>query len=332
MQLALAWTILLAVASALIGCGDRDALILYCSVDETFGKMVLDRFERTTGLKVEAVYDTEAGKTTGLISRIRAEADRPRADVFFSGEVFHTVLIAREGLLEPYAPKTAGDIPVRFKDPQDRWTGIGLRGRVVAFDTKLTPPEALPARWEQLAEPAFAAKTAFANPLFGTTSGHVAAMFALWGSDRGRAFLLGLRDGGAKMEAGNSSAVRSVMAGRVALCMTDTDDVRVARQHTPTLDQRFLDLGDGGTLFIPTTVALIKGCAHPESARRLIDFLVSAEVERLLARSASGNIPVRADLRKELGLTLPPTTQLSYDRIADALPVSTRAVREILIR
>ncbi len=314
------------------GCAEGDRPVVYCSVDETFARQVLQRFEEKTGLKVDAVFDTEAGKTAGLVKRIRAERDSPRADVWFSGELFHTILLARDGLLAEYEPASAADIPARYKDAKHRWTAIGLRGRVLCYDADRVSPEALPDRWEQLGEERFAAQTAFANPLFGTTRGHVAAMFALWGEERGRAFLTGLRDGGGRMVDGNSSAVREVMSGRAAMCLTDTDDVRVARKQRPSLGQRYLDLGDGGTLFIPSSVAVIESAPHPALARKLADFLVSAEVERMLAESASGNIPVREALRRELGLELPPATQLDYERITDAMETAAQAVREILIR
>ena len=122
------------------------------------------------------------------------------------------------------------------------------------------------------------------------------------------------------------------MAGKAQMCMTDSDDVRMARRLAPQLQHRYLDLGDGGTLLIPSSVAMIKACRHPQQARQLVDFLVSAEVERMLALSDSGNIPVRADLRRELKMELPPATKLSYDRIADAMDTSAAAVRHILIR
>jgi iron(III) transport system substrate-binding protein len=321
---------LLAPTAATVAGEDR--VVAYCSVDETFARQVFRRFEATSGVRVDAVFDTEAGKTTGLVKRIRVEASRPRADVFFSGELFHTILLARDGLLEAYKSPAAADIPDRYKDAQGRWTAIGLRGRVLAFDAEKVSADSLPARWEELAESQHASRLAFANPLFGTTWGHVAAMFALWGEERGQQFLTRLRDGGASMVDGNSSAVRAVMAGRAELCMTDTDDVRVARKQRPTLDQRYLDLGDGGTLLIPSSVAMMKDCPHPTAARKLVDFLVSAEVERMLALSDSGNIPVRASLRKELHLELPPSTSLSYERIAECMDSAAAAVREILIR
>ncbi len=329
----LAVTIVAGVACwAGLGCSDEDRPVVYCSVDEVFARRVLSEFEKQTGITVDAIFDTEAGKTTGLINRIRAEAAHPRADVLFSSEVLHTVLLAREGLLEPYQSPASTDIPDQFEDASHRWTGIGLRARVLVYDSQRVSADSLPTHWADLANPDVAKRSAFANPLFGTTFGHVSASFALWGEEAGREFLIGLRENHARMVDGNSVVVRAVMAGDIDFGMTDSDDVHVARKKHPTLSQRFLDMGDGGTLLIPSTVALVKGSSHPQQARELIDFLVSAQVERMLAVSASGNIPVRQSLREELEMELPPSTKLSYDQIADSMESSARAVREILIR
>ncbi len=310
------------------------SVTLYCSVDEAFSRTVLDQFRKQTGIETKIVFDSEAGKTTGLVKRIVAESrgSGGRADVFWSSELFNTIALARAGLLDPYDPPTAADIPRRYHDEQHRWTALAARGRVIAFDPARIHDDALPARWEQLAEKKFANITTIANPLFGTTRGHVAAMFALWGADRGRAFLTKLHEGGVLISDGNSSAVRAVMARRATLAATDTDDVWLAQRGGASLDLRYLDMGDGGTLMIPCSVAIIKGCRNADAARKLVDFLVSADVERMLAESDSRNVPVRPALRTSLGMPWPAETKIAFDAVADALPQSEQAVREILIR
>ena len=131
---------------------------------------------------------------------------------------------------------------------------------------------------------------------------------------------------------GNSAAVRALIAGRVEFAMTDTDDVWVAQREGASLDLRYLDLGDGGTLLIPCSAAIIKGGPGREAAESVVNFLVSAEVERMLARSDSRNIPVREALRKELSLTLPPVSRVKPEAVADAMDAAIEAAREILIR
>lgn len=318
-----------------IGCRDshqaaRPTVVVYCSVDEQFARQVLAEFEASTGIQTRPLFDTEAGKTTGLVRRIEAERGRPRADVFWSSEVFNTILLAREGLLTPYEPPTAGDVPAEYRDPASCWTGVGLRARVIAYNTKLVAGQEVPRRWRDLAEPRWKGKVAIANPLFGTTRGHVAALMAAWGEADFEQYLRRLRSNQTVLADGNAKAVALVARGEVLLCATDTDDVRVAKANGELVEAVFPDIGDGGTLLIPCSVAIVAGCPHPETAQRLVDFLASAEVERMLARSDSGNIPVRSALREELGLTLPPASKLSLDAVADRLDEAGRLALRIL--
>jgi iron(III) transport system substrate-binding protein len=76
---------------------------------------------------------------------------------------------------------------------------------------------------------------------------------------------------------------------------TDTDDANVAMQRGKPVRMMFPDQGRNrmGTLVIPNTVALVKGCPHPGAGKKLIDFLLSREVEEMLARSGSAQMPVR---------------------------------------
>ncbi len=316
------------------GCRPQEEdVVAYCSVDEQFARQILAEFERRSGVRAQVLFDTEAGKTTGLVRRIEAERDRPRADVFWSGEVFNTVLLGRQGLLKRYHPATAGDIAACYRCPKDYWTGFGLRARVVAFNTSKLKRDQLPKRWSDLAESAWAGQLVMANPQFGTTRGHVAAMFAMWGRSQAGDFLKRLRTGGVRIADGNSSAVRMVARGEAALCMTDTDDVWVAQRQGLPVDLIYPSMGEGqGTLLIPNTAAIVQGCRHPQAAEKLVDFLASADVERLLARSDSRNIPVRPRLREELGIALPPQATADYEKVADVMTTAVDEAREILLR
>ena len=260
------------------------------------------------------------------------EKEHPRADVFWSSEQSQTVLLAQEGLLGAYRSASAEDIPAHFKDSQGLWAGFAARARVLAFVPDAIPEEGLPASWEELGQPGRAKHLAIANPLFGTTRGHMAAMHALWGEERFRAFLSKLVDGGAIVTDGNSMAVRELLAGKVALACTDSDDVITARAKGHNVEMIFPDMGDGGTMLIPNTVALVKGARHAKDAKLLIDFLLSAEVEEMLALSESGNYPVRESLSEKLGVVVPEASEVSYEEITRSMDPAVLACREILLK
>jgi len=337
---------LLAIACSAFSCRKNEAatttpttinaITVYCSVDETYAKPILQTFTDRTDLELSVQFDTEAGKTTGLVNRIISEskAGRPRADVFWSGEVFNTILLARQGLLAPCTSPSAADIPERYRDPQHRWTGYALRGRVLAFNDEKMGSLPRPKYWSDLAKPEFARHVAIANPLFGTTRGHFAAMFALWGPKQASEFLVGLRAGGAKILDGNSATIRAVAAGDVAMGATDTDDVWAALRGGKIVGFSFLDMGDGeGTLMIPCSVSLVNRGPNPEQGKKLVDYLLSAEVERWLAEGPARHIPVREALRKELGdaFELLPHSQISFDAVADSMDEAMSAVRNLLL-
>ncbi len=309
-------------------------IVVYYSVDDVFARRVFDAFEAQSDVKLLRVGDSEAGKTTGLVNKITQEArsGRPRADVFWSSELFNTIQMAKQGLFEAYDSPVAVDIPKRFRDRNHFWTATSVRGRVLAFDPTSHQFESLPSRWDELANTPYVGHFALANPIFGTTRSHVAAMFALWGDDKAKAFLRKLRSGGAKIVASNSQTVRAVMDGSAKFAATDTDDVWLAKKSGASIDLKYLDMGDGGTLLIPCSVAIVKGGPNPANAKKLVDFLVSAKVERMLAQSDSHNIPVRQALRTELGVSWPPETKVSFDAIAGAMDRAIAAVREILLR
>jgi iron(III) transport system substrate-binding protein len=62
-----------------------------------------------------------------------------------------------------------------------------------------------------------------------------------------------------------------------------------------------------GTLFIPNTLAVIRGAPHREAARRLVDYLLSPQVETRLAQGASAQIPLNPEVTVALRIETPAT-------------------------
>lgn len=328
----LAWAVF-ALGAALAGCrapAEKPAaeVVLYCAADQEIAEPILAEFERTSGIKVLARYDSEAAKTVGLVQRIRSEAGRPAADVFWSGEVFHTIRLAREGHLAPYQSEATAAWPAGLADPQGLWHGFALRARVVCYHTGRVKPEEAPERLEDLLDPKWRGRVVMASPEFGTTSGHVAAWFAWYGKERAMKILEGLKANGLRLVAGNSTAVRLVANGEADLCLTDTDDVYAGRRNGWPVALKVLRHGDSGVLAIPNTAALVRGGPHPEAAAKLMAFLLSDTVERMHARSDSHNTPVHAAVAAEFPqYALPERLPVTYDKVADALPDAVLAAK-----
>lgn len=310
-----AWC-LLAAGLGLSGCADPDtpSVVLYTSADDAFAQAVAEAFEAEHGVRVELVGDTEATKTTGLVTRLQAEADSPRCDVWWSSEPMGTILLAESGVLKPGGMRgtVPEDWPAELVGEGWDWVGFGERGRVFVYATDRV--EEPPTTLAELTRPEWKGRIGMARPQFGTTRGHMALLHAAWGADAFTEWLQAAEDNGLRLYDGNARVVRAVYEGEIDAGLTDTDDVWVAIANSwpvamawdatePESHPRWPSLGP---TTIPNTVAIVRGGPNPGLARTLAAFLVSERVERLLAESDSRNIPVHPAAREAFSELTPP--------------------------
>ena len=270
------------------------AVTVYASTDRVFSEPVLREYEKRTGVRVNAVYDTEETKSTGLANRLIAEQARPQADVFWSNEPVRTLVLKSRGVLTPYRSPSAEGIPSTLIDPEGYWTGFSARIRVIAYNTKLVKPEEAPRSIFDLADPKWRGQVAMADPRFGSTSFHVAALYAMDGDEKMDDFFRRLKANGVRVVDGNSVVRDLVARGEAKVGLTDTDDVNVAIEDGQPIAMVLPDAAGLGVPVMPNMVSLIAKGPHPEEGRRLIDYLLSADVERQLAQSEAVQIPLHA--------------------------------------
>jgi iron(III) transport system substrate-binding protein len=284
---------LLAVGAGPAGCRSKGREVVpYTSVDQVFSEPVFRAFESQNGIRVRSVFDTEETKSTGVLNRLIAEANNPQADVFWSGDPVRPFLLIKRGMVEPYVSPNAAGLPAGLRAPDGTWTGFAARARVLLVDKSRVSAAEMPASIRDLTNEKWRGKATMANPLFGTTTMHVAALFATWGDENARKFLNDLKANALRIASSNGEVKRLVVAGEVAFGLTDTDDANEAIKAGAPVEVVYPDQHGMGTLVMPTTVVLLRGGPHAENGRKLIDFLLSAETERLMAKAAA-HMPLR---------------------------------------
>src|SRR5215213_10291640 len=340
------YLLLLALCSLFVACGggqrpsssrgSNDStreVTIYVSTDRVFSEPILRAYEQKSGVRVNAVYDTEETKSTGLANKLIAEKNRPQADVFWSNEPVRTLVLKRNGVLAPYKSPSAADIPSAFKDPEGYWTGFSARSRVIVYNTNLVKPEEAPKSVVDLADPKWKDQIAIADPRFGSTSFHVAALYAEVGDERADEFFRKLKSNGVKIVPGNSVVRDMVARGEVKLGLTDTDDVNVALEDKQPVAMIVPDRDGIGVPVMPNMVSLVAGSPHPDQGKRLIDYLLSPEVERMLAQSEAVQIPLHSGV--EGPKNIPPLSSfkpmtLDYSKAADRVEDVTKRLQPIL--
>jgi iron(III) transport system substrate-binding protein len=292
-------TVLAVVAVA--GCRSSEessdaarTVTIYVSTDRVFSEPVLREYERRSGVEVNAVYDTEETKSTGLANRLLAETARPQADVFWSNEPVRTLVLKSRDVLAPYRSPSADGIPPVLVDPDGYWTGFSARMRVIVYNTNTVKADEAPKSIFELADPKWKGQIAMADPRFGSTSFHVAALYALAGDEKMDDFFRRLKANDVRIVDGNSVVRDLVARGDLKAGLTDTDDVNVAIENGQPVSMVLPDRDGIGVPVMPNMVSLIANAPHADEGKQLIDYLLSTDVERQLAQSEAVQIPLHA--------------------------------------
>ncbi len=278
----------LIIAVLTLSCNtDKNQVVVYTSVDQVFSEPILKDFEKETGITVKAVYDTEETKSTGVLNRLIAEKDNPQCDVFWSGDPVRTIVLKNKGITQAYESPVAQDINEVYKDPAHHWTGFSARARVLIYNKALLPDSLVPKSIFDLTKETYKNQFSMANPLFGTTTFHIAALFSILGDKKAKQLLSDLKTNGLLIATSNGDVKKRVVQGEIACGLTDTDDAHEALKEGADIGIVFLDQNGIGSLIMPNTVCLIKNAPDTKNAKKLIDYLLSKETEAKLAVSCA---------------------------------------------
>jgi hypothetical protein len=313
------------LAGFLASCTRRDtrpAVTLVTSVDAGVIEPIIAALTADAPYAVKLLTDTEATKTTGLVAMLieqhqraastgaaptpaPAESAAPR--LWWSGDVLGSFALARAGVLEPMASPILSTRLARTDAPRDdrnRWFALAPRPRCLVVNTRSLAegarPRSLAAALMQSRK--FNQPLAIANPAFGTTRGHIAALLALLGRDR---FTELLGTGAYRQVDGNSAVVRAVSAGENVMGLTDYDDVAAGLANGWPIAPVFLPLAPddeiGPCLATHSSVGLLAGASGaatstPNYAIDLAERIISARCEALLAASIWRSMPPSASV------------------------------------
>ena len=253
---------------SVLGCkpSAQEEVIIYAAQDQVYAEPILRDFEKETGIKVKAVYDSEAVKTVGLANRLIAERAHPQCDVFWGNEEMRTRQLAAQNV---------------FREPNG-WAAFGHRSRRIVVNTNKLSLADAPKSLLELTNETWRGKVALALPQFGTTATHFHALRQAWGEARWLDWGRALVTNKPFVVDGNSVVVKFVGRGEAWIGLTDSDDIAAAQRDGAPLAA--LPLTDEA-LLIPNTVAVIRNAPHTINAQKLFEYLQRREVAGKLVQA-----------------------------------------------
>jgi iron(III) transport system substrate-binding protein len=225
--------------------------------------------------------------------------------VFWNNEILNTIRLQRQGLLEPYQSPSSSPYPDWTKAKDRTWQAFAARPRVLIVHASV-PEAERPRSILDLSDAKWKGKVAIAKPQFGTTATQAACLFEVLGAEPAKAFYRGLKANDVTVVPGNKQVAQAVADHQFLVGLTDSDDaigeLNAGKPVAIVIPDR-----DGhpahprlGTLFLPNTVMVIKGAPNPDGARKLVDYLLSGDVERRLAEGGGYQVPLNPEARATL--------------------------------
>ena len=253
----------------LVGCGSkRDSLTIYTSQDQVYAEPILRDFEKQSGIKIRAIYDSEAVKTVGLVNRLIFEKNNPQCDLFWNNEELRTRQLAAKGVL----------------NTSMRIEAFGTRTRQWVWNTNQISMASIPKDLFTLTNAHWRSKVAIALPLFGSTSTHFQILRQKWGKERWNQWCRGLIANDVITVNGNSVVVQLVGRGEVALGITDSDDIRAGlKNQLPIAGKSIVEDG----FIIRNSIGYIAGSPFPSLSKRLAEYLQSNSVKDSLIEAGA---------------------------------------------
>jgi iron(III) transport system substrate-binding protein len=256
---------------------------------------LLEAFTKKTGIKTNVVY-----AAAGLNEKIAAEGQNSPADLLFTVDAGRLSEAKDAGLTQPVTSSVlTAAIPATFRDPDNHWFGLTMRGRVIYAAKERVKQDAI--TYEELADPKWKGKIC-------TRSGqHVynTSLFATMIANKGEAFtetwLKDLKDNLAQKPAGGDrEQARDIQSGKCDLAIGNTYYMALMETNEKNPEQKqwaaaikvlFPNANDRGTHVNISGMALAKNAPNKANAIKLMEYLASDEAQKLYAE-ANNEYPV----------------------------------------
>jgi len=223
-----------------------------------------------------------------LLSRTVAEHKQKvfSADVF-SGSQLAMLNHKKEGHLQKYLSPEQAAFPKEFKDPDGYWTSFYVDTRVVAYNPRLVARDQLPKNYEDLLLPRWRGKMGMDESeyiMFGS-------LLEIMGREKGLAFMRRLAQQDLNLRSGHSLLTQLLLAGEFPLYIDGFgSNIEQVKGQSAPID--WVGLEPVIVSLYPFGMAV--NAPHPNSARLLVDFLLSKEGQEI-GRSVA-KIPGRSDV------------------------------------
>ncbi|WP_375459437.1 extracellular solute-binding protein [uncultured Enterovirga sp.] len=210
------------------------------------------------------------------VAQIIAEKNGPVADMAYLGVNFG-ISAKAQALTQPYKPAKFDEIPAGQKDPEGHWWTVhqGTLGLFVNKDALGNKP--VPACWRDLLKPEYKGLVGYLDPTSAAVGyvGVVAVNTALGGTETDYSPALDFFKALSKNDpiVPKQTSYARTVSGEIPI-LFDYDFNAYRAKYTEKGNFEFV-LPCEGTVSFPYVMTMVKNAPHPDSAKKVLDYLLS---------------------------------------------------------
>ena len=285
------------VTSVLTGCGGgggKSTITLYNGQHPQLTQALVAAFERRTGIHVQV----RNGDGIVLAAQLLQEGSSSPADVYLAENSPELEVLSEHHLLAKLPTSITSQTPRRYESPRSNWVGIALRVSALVYNPTRISAARLPPHLLDLAQPRWKGKLAIA-PTDSDFPPLVGGVIATYGKKAATNWLQGLKTNAA-LYPDEEAVVIAVDRGQQAVGVINQYywyrlrlEQGAAHTHSKLY---FFPNHDVGSLANISGAAVIASSHRKPQADAFVRFLVSAQAQRILARSNDFEYPVRSGI------------------------------------
>ena len=233
-----------------------------------------------------------------VLTRVRAERNRPQADLWWGASQTTFQTAAEENLLAPYKPSWADKVTATERDPNDLWYATYETPEVIVYNSEAVSAQEAPHDWDDVLDQKWRDKVLIRDPVPSDTMRVIfGAMIYRFYKDNGSPekgydWLRKLDANVHEYTADGTLLMQKIARREGLVTLWDLPDVRIFQEKK--LPIAYL-VPSSGTPVITEAIAIIRGAPNEAEARRFYEFVTTPE-SLIHAAKTYDRIPIRSDL------------------------------------
>lgn len=256
-------------------------LIIYSGRREPLIMPVIDLFKKASGVNVTV----KSGEDQALAQLVLQEQPNPIGDVYLTVDSGLLEYLRLKAVLQTYSSDATRKIPERFRAADGSWVGASGRGRAMMYNTNQVKPDDLPKSVFDIVNPKWKGKVGLDSLRKESTLAWITSVRLVKGEKFTAEFVRKLKENQAVFLDGGPEVRKAVGRGQVVLGLLNHYHYNLELAAKAPVGVHYPDQGrdDIGILVNAAGAAIVKGAKHVKESRAFVDYLVSAEAQKVFA-------------------------------------------------